>query len=455
MKKYFLYLVIATIILAATSCKKFLDLKPIDSPTEGTFYVDEKGLQAGVVSIYDGLQSTALYGNNFLTMAELRADNLTDNNPGAGGGVRYQLDVFSETPANTTLSETWLGFYTTIYRANVILEKAPAINMDATRKNQIIGQALFLRALSYFNLTRLWGKVPLITKIQSSEEARANKRADTVAIYAQILNDLTTAIPKLPATWVDAERGRITSNAATALLGKVYLYQKNYLLAASTLQPLATAIYAGTTLALVPQTITFPNTLKTSKDIIFGVQYLLGGIGEAALQVNRYQNNSNNNVIALSPTLFEATDNRKTLVAPAASGLRPGKFNTPQINNETSSDFPIIRCADVLLMYAEALNENAYPDVEALKALNAVRTNAVASLKSFILLPSQASFRAAVYNERNIELALECDRWFDIIRTNQFTTLFPLVPVYRQLYPVPQVEIDNVTDKTGWQNTGY
>lgn len=455
MKTYIISILTCGLMMTATSCKKFLDLKPLDSYTEDTFYNDEKGLQGGLISCYDALQTDSLYGNNLLTLGELRGDNLIDNDPGSGAGVRNQIEVFSETSANSILAGAWLGSYRAIYRCNIILDRAPAISMNETTKNQIIGQAKFIRALSYFNLTRLWGNVPLVLKVQKTEEARQNSRATSAQVYQQVIDDLADAALKLPISWSDAQRGRATSYAAAGLLGKVYLYQKKFDLVASTLQPVVTAIYAGTVLATVPQTSTFPNNLKTSKDVIFAVQYLSGGVKEFVHQDNRYRNNNNTNIISIPQALFESTDNRKALVAITGTGGRPGKFNAPQVNNETSGDFPVVRCADVLLMYAEALNEVAYGNTEAFKALNAVRSNAGATIKTQAMLVSQSDFRTAVYLERRLELALEADRWFDIVRTSQMSSIFPGIPAFRSLYPVPQVEIDNINNKVGWQNTGY
>lgn len=456
MKKYILPIIACGLIISATSCKKFLDLKPLDSYTENTFYVDEKGLQGGLVSCYDALQTDSLYGNNLLTLVEIRGDNLTDNDPGSGAGVRNSIEVFSETSANNILSGAWQGHYKAIYRTNIVLDRAPGITMSDATKNQIIGQAKFIRALSYFNLTRLWGNVPLVLTVQKTDEARANTRATSAQVYQQIIADLTDAASKLPTTWADAQRGRATSYAASALLAKVYLYQKRYDLVASTLQPIVNAIYAGSVLSLVPQTTTFPSGLKTSKDIIFAVLYLNGGVKEAVNQDNRYRNNNNTNTITIPQAIFEAADNRRALVAPTGTGARPGKFNSPVSNStEVSGDFPVIRCADVLLMYAEALNEVAYGNAEAFRALNAVRTNAAATPKTAATLTTQNDFRTAIYLERRLEFALEADRWFDIVRTNQLGTVFPGIPAFRSIYPVPQAEIDNVNNKTGWQNNGY
>lgn len=445
-------------LLAGTlsSCESFIDLKPIDFPTEETFYTDVKGLEGAIIGAYDEFQSSDQYGAKFMTLMEVRGDNVKNDNSGASGGITYQIEVFTETPANSNLSGAWLSLYTSIYRCNLILQNAENVEMSADQRTKIVGQAAFMRALSYFNLVRLWGKVPLITHTQTVEEARNNKRAEISDIYSQIIDDLTTA-KGLPAAWPDAERGRVTSYAAQALLAKVYLYMGNYQSVITELTPVVTAIKAGKQLALVPMPQTFPNDLKTSKDIIFAVQYLKGGVGESVHQNNRYRNNDNGNIISLEPSEFESNaDNRKALVAPTGSGQRPGKFNAPATNNETSADFPVLRCAEVMLMYAEALNEaSAAPTQEAFDALNAVRENAGLQGKTVEELPDKDAFRKAVYKERRLELALECDRWFDIVRTKQFSDVFPGVASYRQLYPVPQTEIENMNDKTGWQNEGY
>lgn len=452
MKKIF---IVSCLLIALSSCESFLDLKPQDFPTEETFYVDVKGLEGAVIGVYDELQSSDQYGAKFLTLMEQRGDNVKNDNSGASGGITYQIEVFTETAANSNLSGAWLSLYTVIYRCNLILQSAEKVQMSDAQRANIVGQASFIRALSYFNLTRLWGKVPLITQTQTVEEARMNKRAEVAQVYEQIIKDLKTA-KALPTSWSDGEHGRVTSYAAQALLAKVYLYQKNYAGVLSELTPVVAAIKAKKDLALVPMNETFPEGLKTSKDILFAVQYLKGGVGESVHQNNRYRNNDNGNVISLSPSEFETNDLRKALVAPTGSGQRPGKFNAVATNNETSADFPVLRCAEVMLMVAEAQNElAATPNVEALEALNAVRINAGLTAKTVAELPNKDAFRKAVYQERRLELALECDRWFDIVRTGQFATVFPGVESFRVLYPVPQAEIENVRDTSGWQNEGY
>src|SRR6218665_282427 len=454
----FLLIISLWILTFFTDCNNFLNLQPIDSPTEGNFYADEGGLQGALTSCYDALQNEFLYGNNFLALAENRGDNVADNNISSGGGVIYQIDAFTDRSDNKPITDTWLQLYIVVFRCNMVIERAPGIKMSAAVRNQIVGQALFIRALAYFNITRLWGKAPLITKVQTPDEARNNKRSKVSDIYQQVISDLKDAIRYLPDTWPPRQKGRASSFSSRALLAKAYLYQGKFDLAVSALQPLVSAIYDSKVkeAGLVPQTVTFPNSIKTSADVLFAVQYLSGGVGESVPRNNRYRNLDGTILITIYQNLFEEGDNRKKLLKPTGSFEHPEKFNiTVAAGSETSSDMPVLRCAEALLIYAEALNELGYPNADAFKAINAVRANAGLSPLDANAAPTQAHLRNAIWKERRLELALECDRWFDIVRTGQFPVIYPLVSAFKVLYAIPQTEIDNINDKTGWQNDGY
>lgn len=454
MRKIHIYIVVV-VTLWLTSCSKFIDREPISYPTEENFFQEVKDFEGAIIAIYDELQASDQYSSRFLRLMEIRADNVEDQNSGAAGGVNYEIEAFNDTPSNVNFSQSWLSLYQIVFRANLVLQNIDKISMTEIQRNNIVGQASFLRALAYFNLVRLWGEVPLITKTQTVEEARKNKRNSTAEIYEFIISDLKNA-KNLPKQWKDPERGRVTRYAAQALLAKVYLYQKEYVLAQDELMPLVSAINLGKEIGLVPQTETFPDNLKMSKDVLFAVQYLKGGVSESVHQNNRYRNQDGSAVITLPQSLFETNDNRKGLVAPTANGTRPGKFNSERIGNETSGDFPIIRCAEVMLLYAEVLNElSDTPTQQAVEALNAIRKNAGISQKQLTDFPTKEKLREEIYLQRRLELALECDRWFDIVRTGQFSTIYSNVDSYRQVYPIPSVEIENVTDKTNWQNKGY
>lgn len=106
--------------IALSGCNDFIDLKPVDFPTEETFYTDVKGLEGAIIGIYDELQSSDQYGSKFMTLMEVRGDNVKNDNSGASGGITYQIEVFTETPANSNLSGAWLSLYKTLNSATLL-----------------------------------------------------------------------------------------------------------------------------------------------------------------------------------------------------------------------------------------------------------------------------------------------------------------------------------------------
>lgn len=452
MKKYIIYSIIFASMVFSTGCN-LLNREPIAFPTESNFYTDQGGLEGGVIGIYDAFQSNNMYGGNFISTMERRSDNVKNNNSGGGGGIEYAISHFTETPESSVILNAWRGLYVAILRANLVLLSVEKVQLSPDIAIKIKGQASFLRALSYFHLVRMYGPVPLVLKPQLPEEARQNKLALIEDIYNQIIADLEIA-QSLPPKW---EQGRVTSYAATTLLAKVYLYRKDWDKVESLLTPLINEITgAKSNIALVSPAETFPNELKTSKDIIFAIQYLKGGVGESVHQNNRYRNQDGGNDILIPQSIFEEGDTRKILLAPPSSGNRPVKFNMPAASNETDGDMPVLRAAEVMLMYAEALNEKisdgATPPNKAFDAINAVRVNA--GIKNAILTsvttPTKEAFRSALYKERRIELALECDRWFDIVRTEQFEAINPGIDPEKKLYAYPQRELEILNDPASW-----
>jgi hypothetical protein len=147
---------------------------------------------------------------------------------------------------------------------------------------------------------------------------------------------------------------------------------------------------------------------------------------------------------------------------PSNVNVVPRKFYDEfSSTNDVGNDFPVLRYADVLLLYAEALAESAVQfSSDALTALNQVRTRAGAPVYTEAQLATQAAFRNAVINERRLELALENDRWFDLVRTGRAVDAIKLtgitVPANRLVYPIPQSEIDTYNNPSTFpQNPGY
>ncbi len=452
-----------TLLVSLTACRKdFLDLKPLSQPNADNFYQTAGDFNTAVNGAYDALQSTNQYGGDFNTLIEARGDNVLDNDPSSNAGLRYNIDRFIEPTTNTILRDTWGSLYAGINRTNLILDKIDGVTMDATLKARYKGEAQFIRALSYFNLVRLWGRVPLVLTTGTTTDARQYVRNEVTEVYTAIEKDLTDAAANLPASYTGADVGRATSGAAKGLLGKVYVTEKKYSQAVSVLRE----VVSGTTYRLLPNIAdVFLVTNKNNAELLFAVKYRKGGTqGEGHAQW--YGTNIGDNIEPSLRTAYPAGDRRQPLTVqipvPSSVNVVPRKFyDEISATNDVGNDFPVLRYADVLLLYAEALNEVGYQaDSEAFRVLNLVRSRAAAPVYTAAQLATQATFRTAVINERRLELALENDRWFDLVRTGTAVDALRAtgitVPAYRLVYPIPQSEIDTYNNPTTFpQNQGY
>ena len=457
------FLLLVLLGVGGLSCQKnFLDLKPLSQPNADNFYKTANDFGNAVNGAYDALQSTNQYGGDFNTIIETRSDNVLDNDPSSAAGLRYNIDRFIEPTTNSVLRDTWGSLYTGINRCNLILDKIDAVPMDATLKARYKGEAQFIRALSYFNLVRLWGRVPLVLTAGTTTDARSYVRNEVADVYAAIEKDLTAAATGLPVSYSGADVGRATSGAAKGLLGKVYVTEKKYDLAVTTLRDLVN----GTTYKLLPNIAdVFLVTNKNNAELLFAVKYKKGGTqGEG--HGSWYGTNIGDNIEPSLRASYPAGDKRLPLTVqipvPSSINVVPRKFyDELSSTNDVGNDFPVLRFADVLLLYAEALNEGGYvADGDAFKALNAVRTRAGVATYTSAQLPTKEAFRTAVINERRLELALENDRWFDLIRTGTAVDALKVtginMPAYRVVYPIPQSEIDTYNNQTTFpQNQGY
>ena len=454
-------LILSLWVLGGLSCQSnFLDLKPQSQPNADNFYRTANDFGNAATGAYDALQTSNQYGGDFNTLIEARGDNFFDNDPSSNAGLRYNVDRFIEPTTNTILRDTWGSLYTSINRTNLILDKIDAVEFDATRKAQYKGEAQFIRALSYFNLVRLWGSVPLVLTAGTTAAARNYTRNPVADIYAAIEKDLAAAAANLPVSYTGTNVGRATSGAAKGLLGKVYLTEKKYAEAVTVLRDV---INVGTYKLLVNPGDPFLVANKNNAEILFAVKYKKGGLEGHSLW---YGTNIGNNIEPSLQAAYPAGDKRLALVqqipVPNNVNVVPRKFYDEFSSaNDVGNDFPVLRYADVLLMYAEALNEVGYSATgEAFTSLNAVRNRAAAPVYTAAQLTTQAAFRTAVINERRLELALENDRWFDLVRTGTAVDALKVtgitVPPNRLVYPIPQSEIDTYNNPATFpQNPGY
>ncbi|WP_142687956.1 RagB/SusD family nutrient uptake outer membrane protein [Chitinophaga polysaccharea] len=479
----FIYKATLVTFLLSSCGKGFVDLKPISSITTSNFYQTAEDFKNALNGAYNSLMSGGTYGVDSYIFAEIRSDNSI---PVASGSVTDQdeFDRFYIRTTNPYINNRWSNSYTAIARCNAILGRIDPITMDDALKARYTAEAKFLRALFYFNLVRTFGDVPLVLKeITNPDDGYEYGRNPKADVYAQIEKDLTEAAQVLPVSYTGADVGRATQGAAKAILGRVLLTEKKYAAAATQLK----SVIDLHQYALLPVYADFFKVSnKNSKEAIFDVQYKSGGVGLGNPWPNSFApQNSGNAVIQFggggnnAPTddlvnEYEAGDQRKAATVATsyvnASGVTiPGNFvkkyfDVPAIANDNGNNIPVIRYADVILMYAECLNEAAYTaNGEAFTYLNDVRNRAGLGNLTATQVPSQAAFRLAMEHERRVEFAFENLRWYDLVRTdraiaviNGKSTQINLVnPVTQQnqVFPIPQSQIDiNKTKIT--QNEG-
>ena len=462
------------------NCKKNLTETPYSFLGEADSYKTAADAVTAVNAVYDRLRT--FYGMPMLLLSDLNADDMTIR--ADGGASSVELDQNTYTAANGTFDGLYTNTYLFIDRANRVIKNVPQITMDAAQKTKIVGEAKFLRALGYFNLVRAFGSVPLVISPTTDVVNVAIARVSADSIYAQIINDLKDADnAALPAKYTAAgEVGRATSGAVKSLLAKVYLTRKDWTNAAAKAKEV---IDAGN-YSLFPdyKDIFIPEN-KNGREHIFSAQYscVKNSYGSAMglnfaiffswpVQQSGGSCQADENFAAS----YETGDYRKKVtiitqkVNPATGALvlsRTGSHvdkywdPAPCGLDQARNNFMVIRYADVLLMYAEALNELSGPVADAYSAINQVRTrarngDATANPQNLAGLTKE-QFRDAVANERKWELCFEGHRRWDLLRTDKYVTTLQAAGLPAQaknlVYPIPQNERDVNSALT--QNDGY
>jgi tetratricopeptide (TPR) repeat protein len=472
--KYSLLLLLAMILPLVPGCKDFLELKPISQGSAANFYKTPNDFNTAVLGAYSTLQTRGMYNSMWL-FADERSD---DTEQEAYAGILQtegDFDQFSLITTNSYLSDNWNNHYQCINRSNAIIGRIGSVNFTSEAlKNQYLGEALFLRGLAYFNLVRIYGDVPLVSKEISSEEAYTFKRTPADEVYAAIVSDLTQAGGLLPPSYSGNNIGRATGGAAKSLLGKVYLTRKQYSEAAGVLKE----VIDGEQYILLPSYAdVFSVENANHKESIFEVQYKANSQNRGSPFATLFTPRTGNAGIILTgqgatqgynrPTqdminAYQTGDLRKeaSLSATWTDGARVNndpyikKYLSRQSNTlDGEANWIVLRYADVLLMYAEALSELGRT-AEALPFLNQVRARAgLAPLEGL----DQGQLRLALEQERRVELAFEGHRWFDLLRTGRAIEVMNSkgfnITSRDLLYPIPQSQIDINPELK--QNDGY
>ncbi|MFC5625374.1 RagB/SusD family nutrient uptake outer membrane protein [Algoriphagus winogradskyi] len=460
-----------------TACD--LDLQPISEIGEGNFYQTDLDFNTAMVAAYNGMQAPIL---NEWAMTELRSDNTRLHNSQTASNIYIplrELDLMTFTAEQPNIYEYWADTYQNISRVNTVLDRLDDIESQSLRA-QLEGEASFIRAYHYFNLVRLFGEVYLVDSRISAQEAKNLTPASVDALYSFIISDLTAAASLLPTSYPAESAGRATSWAAKGLLAKVYRTQRKFTEA----ETLLAEVIAGSGAALLTGANGYQQVFSTSnelnKEILFAVRFKAGGLGIGSPLANYFApQNSGSFVINgdgnhfNKPTdelinLYDSADLRQN-VAFQRGYIGAGgnfvednfvyKFYSPvSISQDAENDFPVLRYADILLMYAEALNENGKTAM-ALTYLNQVRERAGLTAYTIEEVGSKDAFTEKLLLERRLEFAFENQRWFDLVLYNmveetlntQYETevfyseyTFGISPVQsdKLLLPLPQREVD-------------
>jgi hypothetical protein len=442
------YLLIFFIAGALFGCKKYLDKSPLDSVNTSNFWKTSDDAISAINGAYQPLQWPKLYNLRMWSTDIWAGNSITGAGGGTDGIETQDISNFVTTTDNAAALDIWRGPAPGILRCNLVLENVPAMAIDESLKNRILGEAKFLRATYYFILVRLFGDVPLITVPQTPEGDLRPARTPKSQVYDLIIKDLTEAIILLPSkdTYKGSDVGRASKGSAAGMLAKVYLTLGNYQKTIDLCKQVTSLGYSLN----ANYGDNFNPLMKNTNESLFEIQYAgktsfsFWNNENQASWVSTFTGPRNSDFVGggygwNQPTKefvdsYEAGDKRKDQTvlysgcpdfdgkvyqsSYSVTGYNLRKFLVPKSispdYDTNPADFPVLRYADVLLMQAEAQNElNQTKDAEA--PLNLVRKRA--GLPDVNGL-SKDAMRTKILHERRMELAFEGDRWFDLIRLN-------------------------------------
>jgi tetratricopeptide (TPR) repeat protein len=513
MKNIPYYLLVFSFFTGLSACQSeedFLDKVNPNEVTTETFFETAGDAITAINGAYSPLQSGNLYHNSYFNMLDVGIEMLPNSNmPGSWHISTYSFDATHETPGNV-----WRGLYQIIGRANFAIQNIQEMeNLEGALKNRLLGEAHFLRGWAYFELAFFWGRVPIFLQLPTNSEETNQPRAESeLAVYQQAISDFEFAADNLPVVYEDpADVGRATKGAAVGYLGKVHLYlaspgvdlmSDGYQKAEQYFSQLVNS--GEYDYALMDDYVdNFTWFAENNQESLFEIQFTdVGGnpfgwsdhdFASVAEGTNRartfgYLTWFNAYMNPSFVERFSDEDPRLRLTAygpPTPAHPEPmtvfdglaydredwvsrkyGRYDyipASQENGDSPINFRVMRYADVLLMYAEALNEQG-KTAEAIQYLNQVRQRPSTDLPSLSTSLSQSEAREAIRSERLWELGLEQSRMKDALRwgaafAEQEYDIAGIETfdygVHRYM-PIPQQEIDrNQALTNADQNPGY
>lgn len=501
-------LTFAAVLLTASCQKSFLDVPVQGQATTAT----DPNLAVNLVTgVYNSLYNSEAFGGaggdihgiSFIAATNIISDDADKGSFDGDQPSLKELDNFTVTPTNNFVAALWNGYYSGISRANQALAALETASLDAKTKTQLIGEVRFIRGYYYFNLVRFFGKLPKVVRVpKDAQDANTDPafqtRAPVDTIYNVITQDLQFAAANLPLR-AQAGVGHANKGAAQALLAKTYLYRKNW----QQVQALTQEVINSGQYTLVPDyTIIWRYAGNNNSESIFETQsgtFNNGDIavgGYATWQGPRvggkggwtdlgfgFDTPSQNLVNAYEPgdkrrasTIITIDNSGKHVGTvlydgfriPSADSVQSLYYNYKAYASENKNVEPylgnrdlkqknvrLLRYADVLLMNAEANNELGQP-ATAITYVNQIRARAGLAATT---ASAQADVRNAIWKERRIELAMEHDRFFDLVRTGRAAQVMQaagknFVAGKNELLPVPSLQIQLSGGKLD-QNPGY
>lgn len=488
--------IVLGILFLVTACKKFITKEIVGDYPETEFYKTQAQAVLAINAAYQPLAFTNNNNNRLWVFGDIASDDAVKGGIAGDQSDIDLIDQFNITPINGNLEASWSLLYEGITRSNIVISKVPAINMDAGLKSRILAEAKFLRAWYYFTLINIFGDVPVILDPKNAADLQIAQSTVAEIFTAVIEPDLVAAATGLPDKYTGADVGRITSGAATALLTKAYLFQGKWNNAATTAEKIiGSNKYSLNQLYSRNFNAGFKN--NANPESIFEIQHLSTQDPQTGNQLNQYfAPQVDGGYFFNAPTQSFVEEFEKTTAGTydprldytigrdsmpwyngeiflkdwsQATGYLTKKHQQPltevskALKGDGSINYLAIRYADVLLWYAEALNELNRTS-EALAPLNAVRNRARNSYQydntldgypdiPINLLPdvtytNQADVRTAIQHERRVELGFEFHRFFDLIRWGETYAKTALNdrPNFKynsnKHFPIPQSERD-------------
>ncbi len=493
MKKLILFF---TIVLLIASCSDdFLDRYPKGRWHHGNYTPDntlDKGIlvEAKLAEAYGTLRGWPFCWANFGMNNYTTPDVEKGSTPSDGGEIT-QFKSLSYTASNANIADYYSACYKSIYFTNEALALVTALEDTDINKQKYLAEALFIRSVMYYRLAQAFGGVPFVDKVLAQNE-KTPPRSTRSEIWQNVERDLNIAIPFLPTRQTllgSSNEGRATQNAARAVLAKVHMYQENW---SAALNLTSAIIASGDNSLNTPYDQIFTEVNEYNDESVFEVycqenpaEQIYLGSQFAQIQGIRGIPNLGWGFNAPSQVLmdaYEPGDPRKAASVIADGDTLEGKkiradangykffnkkaytklsergiYGRPPEAQGTWVNIRVIRYADVVLMHSEAALEMGNTN-EALAKLEMVRARARGGNNT--ILPKITTsvideLRAKIHQERRIELAMEWERFYDLVRWNEAKNVIPnFVQGKHELFPIPQTEIDK-SEGILTQNPGY